>query len=32
VSGLPAALANARAFTQELVDKLRDGVKPAEAA
>jgi hypothetical protein len=32
VSGLPAALANARAFTQELVDRLRDGAKPTSEA
>jgi hypothetical protein len=32
VSGLPAALANARAFTQELVDTLRNGVKSVSEA
>ncbi len=32
VSGLPAALANAHAFTQELVDRLRNGVKSVSEA
>ncbi len=32
VSGLPAALANAHAFTQELVDRLRSGGKSVSEA
>ena len=32
VSGLPAALANAHAFTQELVDRLRNGNKSVSEA
>ena len=32
VSGLPAALANAHAFTQELVDRLRNGAKSVSEA
>ena len=32
VSGLPAALANAHAFTQELVDRLRSGAKSVSEA
>jgi chromosome partitioning protein len=32
VSGLPAALANAHAFTQELVDRLRNGGKSVREA
>jgi chromosome partitioning protein len=31
-SGLPAALVNAHAFTQELVDRLRNGVKSVSEA
>jgi hypothetical protein len=32
VSGLAAALANAHAFTQELVDRLRNGNKSVSEA
>ena len=32
VSGLAAALANAHAFTQELVDRLRNGGKSVNEA
>ena len=32
MSGLMAALANAHAFTQELVDRLRNGVESASEA
>jgi hypothetical protein len=32
VSGLTAALANAHAFTQELVDRLRNGAKSVSEA
>jgi chromosome partitioning protein len=32
VSGLPAALANAHAFTQELVDRLRNGARSVSEA